>query len=180
MMRYMRADGEFISKGSASLSLTVQRVKSKESISRVGLRQHEQKKISFKSVSPSRCHQVGAYARPRWQGGWREDHLSPKKRVRVYEYQVLSRQRSDFFSFLLSQIAFPDLRGRKSCWEKRNFNTDHWNSFPRIAVERPKPSRIRQSWLSIMIVLSQWFAKEHDHRLLDIEANVPINARSTA
>ena len=52
-----------------------------------------------------------------------------------------------FFAFLLSQIAFPDLRGRKSCWEKRNFNTDHWNSFPRIAGERSTVTTIRQSWL---------------------------------
>ena len=36
---------------------------------------------------------------PGGKGGWREDHLSPKKRVWVYEYQVLARRRSDFLRF---------------------------------------------------------------------------------
>ena len=52
---------------------------------------------------------VRAWAHPWWQGGWREDHLSPKKRVRVYEYQVLARRRSDFlrFSSLSNRVSWP-------------------------------------------------------------------------
>ena len=57
-----------------------------------------------------------------------------------------------FFAFLLSQIAFPDLRGRKSCLEKRNFNwplkflfpglPEQGRRWPRSAIMTP-PSLLK-------------------------------------